>query len=763
MSEQVKGITIELNGDAGGLLKEINKVRNSTKDLDKELGYINRSLKFNPTNVTLWKQKQDVLKESIKKTEDNLDKLKATQKQLDANQVDKNSNEYRQLEREIIKCESKLKSYKKELGSISSARLKALSEGFKNAGKKAMEAGKALTMKVTAPILGVGVASVKAFNDVQEGLNVVTKKTGATGEALEEMQTSARNLAKEIPTDFATAGEAIGEVNTRFGTTGEELESLSAQYIKFSKINGTDLTNSIDKSQKALAAFGLSAKEAPGLLDALTKASQESGANVDTLTEGLIQNGTAFQEMGLTVEQSVEAMAQLEKSGANQETVMNGLRKALKQAAKDGVPLNEALSDLQDTILNGTDDMDGLTAAYELFGKSGDQIYGAVKNGTLDFEALGSAAKDTKGTLDSVFNETLTPADKFKTAMNSIKDTGYQLGSTVMEMLAPVLEILTEKLRQVNEWWTNLDQGTKKTIVKVAGIVAAIGPLVTIIGGLVSVVGTILGALASFGSVLAALASPVGIVIAIIGALIAVGVLLYKNWDKIKEKAKEVKDWVVKKWTELKASVTNLFNSIKTSISNIWNSIKETVKRIAVEITLWTLKKFIEIRDGVKTAFSAIKETATTIWKGIKTAITHPIETAWNFIKKIVDKIKNLFSGLSISLPKIKLPHFSIDPPGWKISDLLKGELPKLGIQWYKNGAIFTKPTLLNGGNGVGEAGAEAVLPLKKLWEEMDRRFENTGNTFNIYGAEGQSPKEIAEEVAKILIADTKRRTQAWA
>ena len=643
-SGNIKGITIEFRGDTTKLDKALKKVDKETRSIDKELRNVNKALKFNPTSVELWKQKQQLLTQKVNETKDKLDLLKKAQSQMDADGVDKNSQEYRELQREIIETESKLKHFSGELKKIGNAKLQALGEQFKQVGGKMQDVGKGMTTHVTAPIVAVGAASVKAFNEVQDGLNIVAQKTGATGEELTKMQDLVQDLATELPVDFETAGTAVGELNTRFGSTGKQLEELSEDYIKFAKVNGVDMTQAIDETQKALSAFGLTAEDAPALLDRLTKAGQESGVSIETLTSGLIQNATAFQELGLNMDQSVTLMSQLEKSGANGETVMQGLRKALKNAAKEGIPLDEALSQLQDTIQNGTGSMDGLTAAYDLFGKSGDQIYGAIQNGTLDFTKLGEAATDASGTLDSVFNETLTPADKFQMTMNSLKEVGYEIGNTLMPMLIPIIEKLTEKFKAISEWWSNMSPETQKLILIIGGIVAAIGPLLVIIGKLATGIGAIIKIAPMLGSAFTMLTGPVGLIIAGIAAAIAIGVALYKNWDKIK------------------AGASALLNAIKT------------------------------------------------VFIKIKNAITGPIQAAKDFVKKMIDKIKSFFS-FKVSLPKIKLPHFSIKPKGWKIGDLLKGSIPHLGIDWYAQGGIFNSPSVI----GVGEAGAEAVIPIDRL------------------------------------------------
>ena len=652
MAGNIKGIKIEFEGDTTKLDKALRSVDKSTAAIDKELKQVNKDLKFNPNNVDLWKQKQTLLTDKISETTKKLDALKQAQSQLDDDPaIDKNSADYRELQREIIETESKLKTFKGQLKDIGNVNLKVLSQKFDEIGGKIQEVGENMTKYITGPIVGAGTASVVAFQEVDEGLDIVNAKTGATGQELENMRGIAERLATELPTDFETAGTAVGEVATRFQLTGQDLEDLSGKFIKFADINNTDVNNAIDQTQKALAAFGLDASDAGTLLDQLNVVGQNTGASMDSLLNGLVQNGTAFQELGLNAGQAATLMGQLETSGANSETVMQGLRKALKNAAKEGVPLDQALSDLQDTILNGTDGMDGLTAAYDLFGKSGDQIYGAVKNGTIDFSNLGVEAAAAGDSVNQTFEGMLDPGDQFAVMMNQLKDLGYQVAGPLLEMLMPALEKLGKFLQGLAERWKEMSPGTQKLIITIAGIVEAVGPVLMIIGSIITKLGMLMTFLPALAGILpvisgafSALLGPVGLIIAAIAALVAIGIILYKNWDTIKEKA------------------TALFEHIK----------------------------------GV---FGRIKD-----------AITGPIRAAKDFIKKMIDKIKSFFT-FKVSLPKIKLPHFSIKPKGWKIGDLLKGSIPSLGIDWYAKGGIFNSPSVI----GVGEAGPEAVLPIEKL------------------------------------------------
>lgn len=724
MADKVKGITIEFRGNATPLQKAIREVNKDITSTTKELSQINKALKFNPTSVELWRQKQDLLKKKVEDTTEKLETLKKAQKQMDAAGVDKTSAEYRKLQREIIETSSQLKTFKGQLASIGNVNLRAIGEGFKKAGEKATTFGTSLTKNVTAPIVAVGAASIKAFNEVKEGLNIVAQKTGATGDELKDLQDSARSLAKTIPASFEETGTAIGEVNTRFNIAGKELEKLSGQYVKFAKVNSVDLNNSIDQTQKALAAWGAGAESAPKLLDTLTRASQKTGASVDTLTEGLIQNATAYQELGLSIDQSVMFMAQVEKSGVNSETAMQGLRKALKNAAQDGKPLNEALAELQNTIKNGNGSVDGLTAAYDLFGKSGDQIYGAVKNGTLDFKALGQAVEETGGTLDDVFNETLTPAEKFQTTLNSVKDAGYEIGGTIMQVLEPALQKTAEAMKRLSEWWGTLSPEAQEAIAKAALVAAAIGPVVLIIGKLFTAIGSIITVLPMMGAAITALTSgPLLLIVGAIAAVIAIGVALYKNWDTIKAKAQAVGQSIKATWNGIKTSVSAAIDNLRTKVTNAWENIKTSTKNS---------------------------------WQSIKDAVIKPFTTAKEKIDSMIEKIKNLFPiDIGSLFSDIKLPHFSWD---WiDVGGIIS--IPSIDIDWYDKGGIFKSPSVI----GVGEKRPEFVGALDDL-RQIVREEAGIGGeiTINVYASEGMNVNELALKVEQRLVQLQKQRTAAY-
>ena len=785
---RIKGITIEIDGNTSKLTKSLEEVNGVLKTTQSNLKDVNKLLKMDPGNTTLLKQKQDLLNTAIEKTKEKLDKEKEALRQLkEADQTPEVKEQMAALERQIAEDEQKLKSLKEEsknFGSVASQQFQAVGGAIKDVGDKVKEVGdkvtdfgKDVTEKVTGPILAAAGASVAAFAETDKALDIIVKKTGATGEAAEGFGDIMNNIATTIPTDFETAASAIGEVNTRFHLTGDDLETLSTQFVKFADLAGTDVSDSVDKAQKALAAYGMGASDAGAYLDRLTLESQKTGVDVNKLMDGLVSNSAAFRDMGLSIDQATVFMSELETSGANSETVLNGMRKALKNAADEGVPLNQALSNLQFTILHGKGDMDGLTAAYDLFGKSGDQIYAAVKGGTVDFTNLFKTVDDAGGTIDSTFEQTVDPITDFKTTLNEAKVVMSEVGATLLETLKPVIEQVVDVVQQLKEKWESLSPETQEAITKAALLAAAIGPVIMIVGGLISSIGTIIsvgGSLISgIGTVVGVLGGPLT---AAIAAAVAIGVLLYENWDTVCEWAGIVKDKVVEAWNTVKEGVTKAVEAVKNFVTEKWNAIKTTVTNVGTTIANTVKNKWNAVKTNISGAMNAAKSTVSNALGAMKTAYQNAgggikgIVSGWmagvksifssgfdvinsltggrltavkdkfvsifNSIKDtvhgIIEKIKGFFN-FTFQTPKLKLPHFTISPAGWKLKDLLEGSIPKLSIDWYKraynNPVMFNTPTVLptaNGMMGFGDGvGGEIVVGQGLLTDMIQTPINN--------------------------------------
>lgn len=629
MGGTIKGITIEFNGNTTKLQKAINDVRKSGRDLDKELKDIDRSLKFNPTNIDLWRQKQQVLTQKVEQTKTNLDELRNAEKQLEAQGVDKNSTEFRELQREIIKTENQLERAQTELRNLGNIKLRAASEQVKELGTKLESAGQAMTGLSTAAAGVVASMGAMAYNA---------------------------------------------------GTTADDLNTMS-------KVFGI--------STKDLQKYSVAADLVDVSTEAIAKSHQKLTKSMASAEGGSKKQAEAFKKLGVEV------------------TNADGTLRDTDEVWQDTIT---ALGQMESGA-----ERDAL--AMDLMGKSATELNPLIEDGGETYKNVAETME--KYNLDFVDQETLDKANQFNDQLDTMKAIGtvaiQQVGAQLAGVLVPVMERVVDVVGRVAEWIGNLDPKVLAVVGTIAAVIAGLAPVLIVLGKLAFAISSIMTLMSTIGPVIAGLAGPIGIAIAVIVGLIAVGMALYKNWDKITAKTKAMVAAVTKKVDELKTKAVEKFNAIKDKVLGAW----ETVKTKTGEA-----------------------------WNAIKEKIITPIKNAYDKVKGIIDKVKDFFPiKLGNIFKDVKLPHFkltgkfSLNPPS----------VPKLNIDWYKTGGIFDSPSII----GVGEAGAEAVVPLDRFWKEL-KASQGGGVTINVYANEGQSAREIAEEVKRVLIRETKQRRLAW-
>lgn len=784
-----KGITIEFRGNAAPLKSAINSIRNEAKTLDKELGYINKSLKFNPSSVTMWQQKQKVLTQEIDKTNSRLTELKNMKKQLEAQDLDKNSAEFREVEREITKAENKLKDFRKELVNVGSARLTALSESLKGIGKKLTDVGTTLSTQVSLPLSILGGKAVSSFADVDKTMQLTNKTMGNTEEQSKLLSDAMKDAAAN--STFGMNDAATATLNfARAGLDAEQSASALAPAMNLAAGEGGSLDTVSAGLVATINGFHGTFDEAGHYADVFANACNNSALDVDSLSNAMSVAAPIFSSAGYAVEDAALYMGVMANNGIEADKAANSLKTGIARLvspAKQGAEMMEQLgisvTNSDGTMKDSVTIQEELHKAFSQLSES-EQIAAASaifgKNQMAPWLALINTAPESVGALNTSLETTGTTTEMANSMMSGFGGSLEKLKSSLDvavtslgEALAPAIGTITEYIQKAVDWFNSLDDSTKEQIATFGLIVAAIGPVLLILGKLFTVVGTVIGivskAIGVFKLVTAFLGGPLSLAIA---AAIAIGVLLWKNWDKIKTKAVELKNKVVAEWQALKNGVVQFVTALKTGVVNMWNALKERVTTIVSNVKEGIVNRFNSIKErvvsiitGVKdrvvSVFTNIKERVMSIWQGIKDNIVNPIKSAVELVSGFIQKIKNLFSGLKLQLPHFKLPHFRISGGKipWGIGGM--GEKPTIGVDWYAKGGIFTRPTLLGGMNGVGEAGAEAVLPLNKLWEEMDKRFD--GTTINVYATPGMDVNELAAEVERRLIASQKRRRMAWA
>ena len=606
-SGKIKGITIVFDGDTTKLGKALKDIDKKTRDLDSELKQVNKALKFNPTNVELWRQKQQLLNEKVTETKKRLDALKAAQSQMDAAGVDKSSAEYRELQREIITTESKLKNFEGQLREVGNANLKALSEQFKDVGGKIEGVGRSLTGVSTAAagvVAGLGAAAYKA-------------------------------------------GQAADDLNTLSKVTGIGTEEL----------------------QK----YGYAADLVDVSVEAIAKSNKKLTKNAYAAANGSKSQAEAFKAIGVSV---TDANGNLRDSEDIFQDVITNLGKMTNETERDAI-------------------------AQQLMGKSAAELNPLIEDGGKTYKMVADTLK--KYDLDYVDQETLDKANQFNDQLDTMKLIGTvafaNISSQLAGYLAPALEKVVDLVGRFANWLSQLDPAVLTVIGTIAGFVAILAPLLIGIGKVAMGISSIINLVNLVGGATTALSlGPMVGIVAGIAAVIAIGVLLYKNWDKIKAAAQA-----------LGTKIKSVWNDIKTATANAWNSIKEK--------------------------------------------ITAPFKKAKETIEGIIDKIKSWFPiKIGNIFKKIKLPHFSIDG---KFS-LSPPSVPHINIDWYKNGGIFDAPTIA----GLGEAGPEAVVPLDKFWDKLDNM--STGEiTINVYPSAGMNETELARKVEQALATVQRRRNLA--
>nr|UWI38289.1 MAG: minor tail protein [Bacteriophage sp.] len=681
--------TDSLKAKAESLTQKITVQKNIVKLNSEQQEKLTKKLSDQKTKQEELKTKIDAAKEAYEKstaeTGKNSEQSKALKEELDKLEKEFTANETAIGKTETALANQTVKTEKSKTALMNmEAELKNVNDQLKDnklekfatacdtAGTKMESFGKKMSV-VSAGIAGIGAASIAAFKELDEGYDTIVTKTGATGEALEGLTKSADNVFGTMPEDMSTVGEAIGEVNTRFHTTGTELEKTSKQFIQFATINGTNVTQSVDQVDKIMKAWNVDASQTGNLLGLLTAKAQETGISVDTLESNVLDNNAAFKEMGLSLPQAINLMAQFDANGVDSTQAMAGLKKALQNATAEGKSMDEALSETIGSIKNAKTETEAMQIATELFGKKGAaEMTKAIRENRIDLTSLSSSMEEYGTTVEDTYNGTLDPIDNAKVAMNNAKLALSTLASTAQTSAAPMIEKLTGKIQELTKWFTSLSPAQQETILKVGLVVAAIGPLsigfgkvakgisdtittgqkfvsgaakiiakitaktaATAAGTAADTAGTAAtaahtaattAATATTGGMTVAQTAlnavmnlcPIILIVTLIAGLIAAGVALYKNWDKVKEKLSELWGNIKEKFNAIKETITGAFTKAKEAVTNKVKEIGDNIKNSTIGQA--ASKVFNGVKDTVHNVMSAATETAKEKLGNMKTA-----------------------------------------------------------------------------------------------------------------------------------------------
>lgn len=624
---------------------------------------------------------------------------------------------------------------------------KQTAEGLWATGKSLNSLGKTMTKYVTAPIVAVGALSTKAWKEVDDALDTIATKTGATGKDMKAFEGTFKNLANKVPADLQEIGDAVGEVNTQFGLTGKALEGASEYMIKFAKINGQDITQASIQAKQAMDSYGLEGKDLDKVLDAVTKTAQDTGQGTDKLFDALVRGAPQLKSLKLDFAQATALMGNLEKSGIDTGKTMSYMSKAQVAFAKDGKGLSEGLKDLQKQLDGAGSDTEKLNIASKYFGTKGATfMLDAINRGALDFKSFANAAELAKGSVSATFDETLDPIDNFKKLFNGLKMAGADLFNASSGIWGPLLEKAIGKVQQLTKWFEGLSDKQKQNIVKWLGMAAAIGPIILgfskvfFIAGKInyrlldfskavskagsitkwfgqSGFGIMFKSFGKFGKVLGKGALGIGKWIVALGpvgwaimAVIAAIILLIVNWKKIKPVVTKVINAVVNKFNHFKEVAGNVFNHIIEVIKGFIEGAKTLFKSIISFITGTFLGAWNSAWNGVVRAFKSI-------FGGVKTLVKSVMNGVISFINRGI-------GGLN----KIQVPDWVPLAGGKGINIPLIPQLAK-GTNFWKGGLVQVHE---RGGEIVDLPRGSRVMPHDKSVVEAYKMGNTKNNNVTI-------------------------------
>jgi TP901 family phage tail tape measure protein len=692
----IKGITIEIGGDTTKLDKALSGVNKQSRDLQKELKEVEKGLKLDPKNTELLAQKQTLLKEAVAATSEKLDVLKSAeaqvQKQFENGEV--SEEQYRALQREIIKTEADLKNLK-TAAADSNATLEKIAEVTEKVGNKSADLGNKM-LPVTAAITGATAATGKMAMEFEDAMAKLSTITDTTEKPLGELQTEITDLSDQTGISATEIANNVYDAISAGQKTGDAVSFVS-NATKLAKAGFTDSASSLDILTTAMNAYEMSADEVTKVSDLLIQTQNLGKTTVGQLSSSMGKviptakaNNVAIDQLcagysiltakGIATAESTTYMNsmlnELGKGGTTADKVLREKTgKSFSELSAEGKTVGDVLQILKDYADETNVTFTDLWSSSEA-GKAGLVLLG---NGADDFNNRLEEMNNSTGATDAAFDKLDTNSNKIKISLNQLKNTATELGETVMEMAAPVIERLSEKVKAFSQWFKNLNDTQKETIVKIGAVVAAIGPALIIFGKLSSGVSKAIGAFSKISGVFKAAgtagkglwailsANPIGAVVAAVVALVAGFVLMYKKCDWFRE-------MVDKAFAEIKKSVSETIEKIKPILQQLGESFKNLMEKLkpvfqffttyvmaviqgalsAVAPIISAVKNAIDFVSNIISAFMALfRGDLDGFSQYIEAALKNLIEIVKNLITAVVNYIITFFQTFGVDVKKI--------------------------------------------------------------------------------------------------------------
>lgn len=670
MADRVKGLTIVLGADTSELVSAIHSVNTAISKTQTNLRDINKALKLDPGNVSLLKDKQNELATAIDQAKQKLEAEKEAMERLEASGVDKTSQEFRDLKVQIDLDEAALKQLEKQMKDFGTVggqviaemgrKMQEVGDKIKAVGDKISSVGQSLTTTVTLPIVAAGTAAVSSFAEVDKTMTLANQTMGNTAE-----QASLLNRAMEEAASNSTFGmndAAQASLNfARAGLKAEQAAAAMAPAMNLAAGESGDLNVVSAGLVATINGFGDTFEQAEHYADVFAAACNNSALDVDGLSESMSVAAPIFRTAGKDVEDAALYLGVMANAGIEANVAANSLKTGMARLAQPTKQAKEAMEqygiamsdiwnedgsmkdsvEIQKNLHRAFADLseqEQMAAAGAIFGKNQMSSWLALINtAPEEVDALSESIKNSTGTTQEMADAMMSgfggSIEKLKSSLDVLVTS---LGSIIAEYLTPVIE----KIQGVIDMFMAMDEETKKQIVTIAGIVAAIGPVLLVGGKIISGIGTIVSAMGTVATfiggtlipAITAISAPLLAVVAAVAALAAGFVYLYKTNDDFRNKVNELVSGI-------KENFGQMIETIKPALDELFTTIKTIVGEL-VE----AFKQFMKAAEPV---FEFIATGIAGVINGVMQAATPIINAVNSIIKMVSSVVKGLFSLLT--------------------------------------------------------------------------------------------------------------------